>query len=758
LLSFPVAAVAEGQAALRGMAPAGARRGTTVTFTLTGLNLSEATAAIFDDPAIASQVKRAADPANERNRVQVEAVIGPAARVGIHRLYLATPHGATTALTFAVGAWPEVVEKEPNDDPQQAARIALPATVTGVLDHAGDVDCFRFEARAGQELLFEAITGAIRSRLTPVLSLLDAEGRVLVDGREASDRPENLLGYRFPADGTYTIRIADAENASGGDVTYRLNVGEFAYVTGVYPLGVPAGATTEVAVQGYGLGGLQRVKVTAPPTAGRGQTIPLPLPGLQERLLNAPRIAVGADPEISEGENDASDTPAGAMSVSVPVTINGRIYHPNAPAGAAPDADCYRFHARKGEALVLEVAARRLGSPLDSFVEVLDEAGRPVERATLRCVAQTVITLSDRDSASRGLRLLAWADLRVNDLVYINGEVLRISALPRGPDDDCVFDGFRGQRIGLLDTTPHGLSVETPVYKVRVYPPGRTFPLNGMPVFHLKTQNDDGGPLYGKDSRMTFVPPADGEYVARIRDVREQEGERYAYRLAIHPPRPDYRLTLSPEHPNVPRGAAVPVEVTAERYDGFDGEIEVHMEGLPAGLTASPARINAGETSATLAVTAAPDAPPLDLAAAKARLVGRAVIGGQEVVRTVEPDNGYRLVTPLSPADLSVAVEPGELMLPPGGQVVARVRIERRHGFGGRVPIEVRNLPDGVRVLDVGLNGVLVTESETTRQFTLYAEPWTRPQTRPLYAVGTIESDPPTQVAAPPLVLHIGRR
>ena len=66
--------------------------------------------------------------------------------------------------------------------------------------------------------------------------------------------------------------------------------------------------------------------------------------------------------------------------MTLPVTINGYI---NGAAGT-PDADEFRFHARRGQRLVLEVAARRLGSPLDSLVEVLDTRGRPIERATIR--------------------------------------------------------------------------------------------------------------------------------------------------------------------------------------------------------------------------------------------------------------------------------------------------------------------------------------------------------------------------------------
>ena len=39
------------------------------------------------------------------------------------------------------------------------------------------------------------------------------------------------------------------------------------------------------------------------------------------------------------------------------------------------------------------------------------------------------------------------------------------------------------------------------------------------------------------------------------------------------------------------------------------------------------------------------------------------------------------------------------------------------------MPVEVRNLPPHVRVLDVGLNGVLITEDESRRSFTMEALP-----------------------------------
>jgi hypothetical protein len=45
-----------------------------------------------------------------------------------------------------------------------------------------------------------------------------------------------------------------------------------------------------------------------------------------------------------------------------------------------------------------------------------------------------------------------------------------------------------------------------------------------------------------------------------------------------------------------------------------------------------------------------------------------------------------------------------------------------------------------VRVLNIGLNGVLITEKQTERTVFIVAEPWAKPMVRPFYAVGKAES------------------
>ena len=67
------------------------------------------------------------------------------------------------------------------------------------------------------------------------------------------------------------------------------------------------------------------------------------------------------------------------------------------------------------------------------------------------------------------------------------------------------------------------------------------------------------------------------------------------------------------------------------------------------------------------------------------------------------------------------------------------VRIERRLGFAGRVPVEVRGLPHGVHALDIGLNGILINETETRRTITIYAEPWVEAGTHPIVVLARRE-------------------
>src|SRR5260370_26972751 len=254
----------------------------------------------------------------------------------------------------------------------------------------------------------------------------------------------------------------------------------------------------------------------------------------------------------------------------------------------------FRFKAAKGQKLMFEVNARRLGSELDSLLEITDLKGNPIEIATVRSLTETNVTLRDHDSANRGIRIASWTGMAVGDYLMIGNEITRIEAMPRGPDDDTIMESFNGQRLTYFSTSAEAQALDRSVYKVQIYPPGKQFTPNGLPVVHLYARNDDGGPGFGKDSMLPFTAPADGEYLVHIRDVRGLGGDEYAYRLNIREPRPDFRLSLNPRNPNVPLGVPLPLTAPALRLDGSDAEIQVKTPQLPAGLKAGSADMNPG--------------------------------------------------------------------------------------------------------------------------------------------------------------------
>ncbi len=473
------------------------------------------------------------------------------------------------------------------------------------------------------------------------------------------------------------------------------------------------------------------------------------------RPINEVKLAVGNEPEIQEQE--PNDTIANAQVVSLPVTINGHI-DSETKQGGTPDEDYFRFHARKGERLNIDVAAARLGSPLDSVIEVLDGQGNSIPRATIRCLNETTTTLADRDSRTTGIRLVSTASLHEEDYVMVGDELNRIDFIPDQPDADTILKGMGGVRMAYLGTSPDVHAVNTPVYRAQILPPDADFPSNGLPVFHLEWRNDDGGPGYGADSMLDFVVPADGDYFLHLKDVRGMEGPDFAYRLTLRDEAPDFRLRAEPDNPNIPQGGSVPVTVSLDSVRGVDGAIAIEVNGLPKGVSASPATILPGQMSTMLVLSATPDAA-LDTEPTPIKFVGHAVVNGHDVDREANSDTNADQplqLASISPSpDVIVTTEVKEVALEPGKEVKVTLHIERRNGFKGRVPCSVENLPPGVRVVNVGLNGVLVTEAQSSRTITLKAEDWAKPITQPIYVVGLVESNSPTMHPSAPLLITV---
>ncbi|MEZ5353126.1 MAG: hypothetical protein R2762_10865 [Bryobacteraceae bacterium] len=737
---------------LNSVSPQGVARGTTVEMIAEGLNLAGASAVHFSDPGVKGRVIRVKElpdlpdvrlgsngtpstidlgPLPPRNQVTMEVEIAPEAAVGAVNFRLETPLGTSPSGRFLVEPYfGEAPDKEPNDLPEGAFEAFLPAVLAGSVSRPGDVDHFKIRVEAGEEVVFENQAPMIGSTLQPVIAIVDASGTVLHETGYAEAESSRRFSYRFAAGGDYYVRVADYEKSGKASHTYRILAGRLPVVTSAYPLGVGRNAEASIRLAGYNLGdGVLRLKATGE----SGGTIAVRPKTPEGDAYNEVRLAVGDDPEIeSKGGNATS---ASALALAMPVTVNGRI------ARAAPQ--WFRFSARKGQRVVMEVEAQRLGSDLDSMLDVFDAAGKPIERAVARATWETSLVLRDHDSAQRGLRIQSWNLLAVGDYVMAGNEICRVNEVPDGPDEDMTVDSFRGQRISYFGTSGQAHGIDQPIYKVQMHPPGAQFSPNGLPVKRIYYGNDDGGPGYGKDSFLEFTAPSAGDYLVRLSDIRGQGGDAFPYRLHVREPRPDFRLSADPGNLNVPRGGTIPVTVTAERREGYEGPIEVRFDGsLAPGLRATENTIAAGQVSCTLLLSA--DANASSVGAVRFGIVGKATIADRTVSRIANERDGdpdaLQLIAIGPAADIEVRAATRVVEIEPGQTADIVVRVHRANGFAGRVPIEVRDLPDRVRVADSGLNGVLVNEDEKERSFRILALPNAEPVEGYVYVSGRVET------------------
>jgi hypothetical protein len=285
-------------------------------------------------------------------------VIAADAPLGLRRGRVWTAEGAASGLWFQVGELPEVVEEEIEGDPIPT-EVRLPVTINGRIFPRQDVDLWAFRASKGQTVCAEVFAGRLGSPLDARLAVLDEQGRVLAENDDTFGS-DSFVRFTAPADGTYRVRIQDANMQGGPAHVYRLTLTIGPRVEAVYPLGGRRGSTVRFALSGSGVPAEAEVK----------------LPG-QVSGEYTHRFQVGDGPSNAV-TLDVDDLPeqlvCGPGPVQPPAVLNGRITKPG-------EVGTWRFEGKKGQAWMLELRAARLGSPLCGVVSVLDAAGKVLAKA-----------------------------------------------------------------------------------------------------------------------------------------------------------------------------------------------------------------------------------------------------------------------------------------------------------------------------------------------------------------------------------------
>jgi hypothetical protein len=265
---------------------------------------------------------------------------------------------ASNAVPFAVGDLPEVAEAEATTAAGKPQDVPLPVVVNGRIRAPGEVDAYRFVARRDQPLAIDVRARRLGSPLDSRIVLVNCFGDKIAENDDVKDRAEGFLTHqadsgllcRLPSDGTYTLRIADAQGKGGDDYGYRLRISpampDFELRATPSEVSVPragSAALTIHAIRRDGFAGEIRLAIDEPYPAGltlEGATIP-------ERSDRV-RMTVSASASVAA----ATLFPA----LRGTATINGKpVVRPVVPADEFMQAFAYQ-HLVSARAQVVKVS------------------------------------------------------------------------------------------------------------------------------------------------------------------------------------------------------------------------------------------------------------------------------------------------------------------------------------------------------------------------------------------------------------------
>jgi len=330
---------------LRNLNVRGLQVGGTTTLTVDGDDLGLAPRLLLPFPA-----KQERKPASTNVQATFDVTLGPEVQPGYYNLRVATEGGVSVPIIIGVDRLPQrPLAAETADIP-----VALHAPAVG----SSAVET-KFAGKAGQKVLVEVEAQRLGSKLRPVIHLYTAKRLQLAWtwGKPALDGDARLEAT-LPADGEYIVAVHDTEYQPQGPSFFRLKIGQWSFVDGVFPPVVGKGKQT---VELLGPTPPARVDVDAP----LAPTI-LPLPWPKDGNWSGPRpiVAVSTHREIvgQPVSGKAHDLPAG------PVGVSGRLLTPFGE-------DRYRVPVTPGTKVRFEVFAERLGSPLDASLVVRNDVG-----------------------------------------------------------------------------------------------------------------------------------------------------------------------------------------------------------------------------------------------------------------------------------------------------------------------------------------------------------------------------------------------
>jgi hypothetical protein len=491
--------------------------------------------------------------------------------------------------------------------------------------------------------------------------LCAAHGNVIAEGRVGACG-DPFIDATLPGDGDYFIKVHDALYRNGSGYHYRLSIGAQPHLDFVFP---PAG-----------------------------------LPGSNEQYTVYGTNLPGGTPSDVSVDGAALET--AQVRIAIPADVTDKLEFASllGPHQAGMDGFEYRMNGGNGASNPLLITAATAPVVLE---QADNDRPETAQKLTLPCeIAGQFYPQRDRD----------WFSFEAK-----KGEVwsfdLYSHRLGQATDPSLLI-----QRVTVNDAGEQQISDVTFVDDVQEQNFNNQ---SGRHEFDYRTTDPD----------YLFTAPADATYRVLIKDGLSsvKSDPRLVYRLAIRKPVPDFRIVAVPGISSgallLRRGGRQVVRIFVFRRDGYDGEIRVSCEGLPAGVTADDITIGPANTMGTLILTTAADAPP---ATSSLTVTATATVDGQQVVRNArygaaletfqfaQPNarvasvpsrmvNNIQLcVTDYDPAPLLLTIGDGKpLETSRGGKLKVPYQVNRIEGATGNLNAFAIDFPPQTRVGQINI-------------------------------------------------------
>jgi hypothetical protein len=798
--------------------PCGGKAGTTVDVTFTGTDLDEPRGLAFSHPGITAVLLEAPAPKIDPKTKgkgkgkgmkkppqasKFTVTIPPTVPPGNYDVRVLSQHGVSNPRVFVVGDLPEVAEKEPNNDVDQAQRVEVGSTVNGAVNAPTDVDYYVFAGKKGQRVVIHCAGASIDSRLSPEMKLFDSTGRQLTAQRPAPGA-DAVLDATLAEDGDYYVRLCQFTYTLGSpEYFYRLTVSAGPWIDAVFPPVVEPGKTSKVTLYGRNLPGGKldpasvldgrvlealTVDVTAPNDPGAlqrlgygGHVAPTSatMDGFEYRLKtpagtsNPVALFFAQAPVVLE--NPANDTQETAQVIPVPCEVAGRIEKKR-------DRDWYAFTAKKGDVYSINLDSHRLGAPTDMYLVVYNATGKQVtEMAQLD---DDPVTLSTnrfysltRDPPT--YRFVAPADGKYYLLVYSHlgdalagpDHVYRLRVAPERPDfrlivmppdtyrpDTCILgkggnrnytvfaqrlDGFKGDITLSFDKLPPGVTC-----------PPQTLGPNQKQANVVLSAADNAPDYLGA---VTLRGTATVKGVKREREARPatitwpvqpQQNIPTVTRLdrslmlVVHGKAP-FSLAFKKDTETVTHGGKVSVKLGLKRLlPDFKSPLQIQpVQGeLPQGMTFGPMTIASNQAEATLNLNVPGTIEPGTYNIVLRGFAPIAPAPKAKAVNVVMPSTALRLVV-LPKAVATLSVSNGNPTMKLGQTIELLVKVNRKYDYEGAFKVHLE-LPKGVQ--GVTADPVVIPAGQNEAKLVLRVPTNAPPGNRPnliVRAVATVQGN-----------------